>query len=208
VSAWRERGKKLNVAKGECRAINPKQKNKLDRNMRRKYFYMASDIAVTTNEQIWLYNESIDYLEGNGVPQDSEKSFALNAKAAHEGYRNAVLAMGWYYLGGVGVPQDYEKAKKWYKKSARHGEPKAMFSLGRIFYTHRDYSESFLWFNRAVEAGHARSLYWVGKHYWYGQSVVLNKKEAIRLFHLAANKNVIAAKRILKFLSRRELQNT
>ena len=159
---------------------------------------------MTANEQIRLYNQSLDYLQGKGVPEDAGKSFALNSIVAHEGYRHAVLAMGWYYLGGVGVPQDYEKAKKWYRKSARHGEPMAMFSLGRIYYIERDYPESFRWFSIAAEAGHARSLYWIGKHHWYGQSVPQNKKEAMRLFHLAADKKIIAAKRILKFLSRRE----
>ena len=159
---------------------------------------------MTTNEQIWLYNQSIDYLQGKSVPQDSEKSFALNAQAAHAGYRDAILAMGWYYLGGVGVPKDYEKAEKWYRKAARHGEPKAMFSLGRIFYTKQDYTESFIWFSRAAEAGHERSLYWIGRHHWYGQSVPQDRKEAMKLFHLAASKKVVAARRVLKFLSRRK----
>jgi len=159
---------------------------------------------MTTNEQIRLYNQSINYLEGNGVPEDLAKSFALNAEAAHAGYREAILAMGWYYLGGVGVPQDNEKAEKWYRKSARHGEPKAMFSLGRIFYTKRDYAESLLWFRRAAEAGHDRSLYWMGRHHWYGQSVPQDRKEAMRLFHLAASKKVIAATRVVRFFSRRK----
>lgn len=159
---------------------------------------------MTTNEQIRLYNESIDYLQGNKVPQDSEKSFALNAQAANAGYRDAVLAMGWYYLGGVGVPQDYEKAEKWYRKSARHGEPMAMFSLGRIFYSKRDFAESLIWFSRAAKAGHERSIYWIGRHHWYGQSVPQDRKEGLRLFQLAASKQVVAAKRVLKFLSRQK----
>ncbi len=163
---------------------------------------------MTTNEQIWLYNQSLDYLQGKNVPEDAEKSFALNSKAAHGGYREAVLAMGWYYLGGVGVPQDYVKAKKWYRKSARHGEPKAMFSLGRIAYIERDFSESLRWFSRAAEAGHVRSLYWIGKHHWYGQSVPQDRKEAMRLFHLAAGKKVVAARRVLKYLARREHDKT
>jgi TPR repeat protein len=79
-----------------------------------------------------------------------------------------------------------------------------MFSLGRIFYADRDYIESLIWFNRAADAGHARSLYWIGKHYWYGQSVALDRKEAMRFFHLAAAEKVVAARRVLKFLSRRK----
>lgn len=158
---------------------------------------------MTANEQIWLYNQSIDYLEGNKVPQDFEKSFLLNSQAAHAGYRDAILAMGWYYLGGVGVPQDDEMAEKWYRKSARHGEPKAMFSLGRIFYARADYAESLIWFSRAAQAGHERSIFWVGRHHWYGQGVPKDKKQAMRLFHLAASKKVVAARRVVKYLSRR-----
>jgi TPR repeat protein len=158
---------------------------------------------MTTSEQIRLYNESLDYLEGKGVAQDFEKSFALDAQAAQEGYRDAVLAMGWYYLGSFGVPCNHEKAGQWYRKSARRGEPRAMFSLGRIAYMEKDFSESFSWFSRAVDAGHVRSLYWVGKHHWHGQHVPLNTKEALRFFHLAAEKNVLAARRAIKLLSRR-----
>lgn len=159
---------------------------------------------MTTNEKILLYNRSLDYLKGSNAPKDSEKSFALNAQVAQAGFRDAILAMGWYYMGGVGVPRNYELAKKWYRKSARYGEPKAMFSLGRIFYIEQDYAESLIWFRRAAKAGHARSLYWIGKQYWYGQSVLRDRKEAMRHFHLAANKKVIAARRILKFLSRQK----
>jgi len=147
---------------------------------------------------------SVAYLNGKGVPQDVQKSFALNAEVARQGFRDAVLAMGWYYLGGVGVARDYAKAKKWYLRSARHGEPKAMFSLGRIFYMEQDFAASLIWFNRAAEAGHARSIYWIAKHYWYGQGLQEDKKEAVRLFHLAAGQKVIAARRIVKYLSRRK----
>ena len=158
---------------------------------------------MTPGEQRRLYNKSLDYLHGTNSPQDSAKSFALNAEVARHGHRNAVLAMGWYYLGGVGVPQDYEKARKWYRKSARHGEPMAMFSLGRIAYIEQDFPESLLWFRRAADAGHARSPFWIGRHHWYGQGVTEDRKEAVRFFHLAAGKKVLAAIRVLKFLSRR-----
>lgn len=76
--------------------------------------------------------------------------------------------------------------------------------LGRIFYTKQDYTESLIWFNRAAEAGHARSIYWVGRHHWYGQSVPQDRKEAMRFFHVAASKKVVAARRVLKFLARRK----
>jgi hypothetical protein len=57
--------------------------------------------------------------------------------------------------------------------------------------------EIIVWFNRAAEAGHSRSIYWIAKHYWY-------KEEAVRLFHDAAAKKMIAARRIVKYFSRRK----
>ena len=80
----------------------------------------------------------------------------------------------------------------------------AMFSLGRIAYIERDFSDSLQWFTRASQAGHARSLYWIGKHYWYGQGVPQDLKIAMRFLHEAAGKKVLAARRVLKYLSRRE----
>jgi uncharacterized protein len=159
---------------------------------------------METNEQIWAYNQSLDLLQGKNAPQNSEKSFALNAKAADAGHRDAVLAMGWYYIRGVGVKRDSEKAKKWYRKSARHGEPKAMFSLGQIAYCEKDFSDSLIWFKRAAKLNHARSIYYIGRHYWNGQGVERNKKEAMKLFHQAADKKAEEALRLLKFFRKRK----
>ena len=158
---------------------------------------------MNANEQIWAYNQSLNFLQGKSVLQNFEKSFALNLEAANGGYRDAVLAMGWYYLGGVGVERNLEKAKKWYRKSARHGEPKAMFSLGRIARIEQDFKESLAWFNRAASAGHARSFYYIGSQYWHGQGVPQDKKKAMKLFYLAAKKKVKEALRVLKFFSRK-----
>ena len=163
---------------------------------------------MNTNEQIWAYNQSLDFLQGKNTPQDSEKSFALNLKAANGGYRDAVLAMGWYYLGGVGVERNLEKAKKWYRKSARHGEAKAMFSLGRIARIEQDFKDSLAWFNRAASAGHARSLYYIGSQYWHGHGVQQDKKKAMNFFHIAAKKKVKEALRVLKYFSRNKSSKT
>jgi TPR repeat protein len=63
-----------------------------------------------------LYNQSLDYLKGKGVPRDETKAYALNAEAAEFGDRDAVLAMGWFYLNGIGVEQDFDKAEYWYRR--------------------------------------------------------------------------------------------
>jgi hypothetical protein len=168
---------------------------------RNSAFNMTS--SMTSSHLTFLYNESLDLAQGDGVAKDERRAFALNAKAAHGGHSDAVLAMGWFYLNGVGVERDVDQATKWYRKSARRGQPKAMFSLGEIAYYEKDFPAALTWFSRASEAGHVRSLYWLGKLYWRGHGVGQDKKQARRLFHRAASSKVIEAQRVLKFLRRR-----
>ncbi|MGD9161133.1 MAG: tetratricopeptide repeat protein [Desulfobacteraceae bacterium] len=150
----------------------------------------------------YLYNQSLNYLEGNGVTKEEVESFRLNAKAAESGHHDAVLAMGWYYLNGIGVNKDVNEAVYWYKKAARQGEPKAMFSLGQIAYDQHNDIDAMKWFERAFKKNHFRSQYWIGKLYWHGRGVEQDKKKGVQLFNLAAKRKVKKAKRTLKWLSR------
>src|SRR5262245_25531929 len=149
-----------------------------------------------------LYNRSLAYLDGKGVAKDEAKAFSLNAEAAQLRYREAVLAMGWFYLNGVGVERDLEKAQSWYRKSARHGDVRAMFSLGQMAYDQRSYGDALAWFTRAAEKGHPRSLYWLGKLHWHGRGVTQNKRQGMAFFQQAARKKVREAQRTLRFLSK------
>lgn len=150
----------------------------------------------------YLYNESLKYLDGQGVCKDMKEAFRLNAEAAEDGMHDAVLAMGWFYLRGIGVDIDLDESKRWYKKSARQKDPRAMFSLGEIFYDERDYVEALVWFNRAIENGHARSLYWIGMMHWKGRGVPEDKKLANRFFSKAAEKKVDEAQRLFRLRNR------
>ena len=161
------------------------------------------DEGAMADQAVYLYNRSLEFLTGAGVPKDEEKAFRLNADSASLGYGDAVLAMGWFYLNGTGVQRDLALASKWYKKSARKGDPRAMFSLGQMAYDARDFAGALLWFNRAIEKGHARSVFWLGKLYWHGRGVVQDKKRASDLFRKAERKKVREAQRALTWLARR-----
>lgn len=148
-----------------------------------------------------LYNQSLALLEGRDVPKDETRSFAANAQAASMGFRDAVLAMGWYYLNGVGVAQDVDEAKRWYRKSARQREPRAMFSLGQIAHEEGNFEEALEWFRSAKELGHARSTYWIAKLYWRGRGVAEDRRAAEALIQEAASQKDPEARRLLRFLS-------
>jgi uncharacterized protein len=104
--------------------------------------------------------------------------------------------MGWFYLNGVGVERNVERAWKSYRDSARKVDTRAMFSLGQIALNESNYSEALVWFRRASAAGDHRSGYFIGKHYWRGDGVNQDKKEAMRYFHRAASQKVKAAQRV------------
>jgi hypothetical protein len=145
----------------------------------------------------------LECLDGQNAREDPQKSFRLNAQAAESGLHDAVLAMGWFYLNGVGVEQDIEQAKRWYRKSARQGDTRAMFTLWQIACDQRDHVDAMKWFRRAADKGHAKALFCIGKLFWRGHGVPIDKKYAMSLFQKTASEKVQVAQRTLKFLSRK-----
>ncbi len=129
-------------------------------------------------------------------------AFRLNEEAAALGDHDAILAMGWFYNHGVGVDVDDEESRRWYRKAARHGDARAMFSLGAIAFEHDELEPAFRWLSRAVEAGHVGAHYWLGKLYWRGDGVRRDRREALRLFELAAEKKLAVAQRLTTLLPR------
>ncbi len=145
-----------------------------------------------------LYNESLLYLDGKGVPKDVERSFALCAEAASSGHHDAVLAMGWHYDLGVGVGKDVQLAEFWYKKSARQGEAKAMFNLGGMAYDRRDYAEAKVWYERGLAGGHAGSGCGLAKVLWRLAESPRDRRYAVTVLQNAASSNIEEAARLLK----------
>ncbi len=145
-----------------------------------------------------LYNQSLAYLDGDGVPKDERRSFDLCAEAASTGHSDATLAMGWHLLNGVGVEKNLELAEEWYRKSARQGETRAMFSLGQMAYMSRDFGEAKKWFERALATGHARSGCWLAKVLWRSADTPGERRQAIGLLHKSAAENVRDAHRLLR----------
>jgi uncharacterized protein len=147
---------------------------------------------------VGLYNKSLHYLDGIGVPEDSRKAFLLNEESAERGFKEAILAMGWFYLNGVGVEKNLMKAHKWYTLSARQGDVSAMFSLGQMAYDTRDTAEALTWFLRAEKKGHKRSTFWIGKIYWHGRGIEQDKDKAMQYFQKALKQKVAEARRTMR----------
>ncbi len=71
------------------------------------------------------------YGEGEGVPQDWDKSFHWYLLAAHQGYAAAQDNVGRAYYFGKGVDKDIDQAFMWWQKSADAGFIEAQYNLGK-----------------------------------------------------------------------------
>jgi TPR repeat protein len=65
------------------------------------------------------------YLDGKGVPRDTQYAFHWTRAAAEQGLGAAQLQLGVLYVHGDGVTMDYERAIEWVQRAAHQGDPKA-----------------------------------------------------------------------------------
>ena len=91
-----------------------------------KYIRMAAErgYAKAQNQLGYMYEK------GEGVPQDTKKSFDLTMQAAVKGLAAAQSNIGIKYYNGRGVDKDVNQSFIWYKKSADQGLPQAQYNLG------------------------------------------------------------------------------
>jgi TPR repeat protein len=63
----------------------------------------------------------IDYINGEGVPQDEDKATALAQKAANQGYAPGEFVLGIDYTIGRGIAEDDNLGKVWIQKAHDQG---------------------------------------------------------------------------------------
>ena len=72
---------------------------------------MAADQGDTNA----IYNLGVMFINGQGVPQNYEKTFELFTRAAYKGSPQAAYGLGILYAKGWGTPVDDIKAYAWFK---------------------------------------------------------------------------------------------
>ncbi|TKA63943.1 hypothetical protein B0A49_10399 [Cryomyces minteri] len=142
-----------------------------------------------------------------GLEVDTKEAFALYQAAAKAGhapsaYRTAVCCEMGPEEGG-GTRKDPQKAVQWYTRAASLGDPPAMYKIGMIqlkglLGQPRNLSVAVSWLKRAAERADAENphaLHELGLLYSSPpphsgpekDRIVVNEKEANRLFHEAAS---------------------
>ena len=130
-------------------------------------FYLASD-CIKKKE----YESALSYL-ANGVNQEHIPSIRL-------------LAI--MHLNGYGVPKDSEAAIKLYLKAIELGDDKSIDTVARIYYSLKDYSNSFKYFELGANIGNLDSIYHLGLSYAKGLGVKQDFSLAVKYYEIGANK--------------------
>ncbi len=68
-----------------------------------------------------LYKMANQYMRGDGVPQNHDKSLEYLTEAAENGHAEAQFNLGAMYINGVGFSQDLEKGISWLRKAKENG---------------------------------------------------------------------------------------
>ena len=102
-------------------------------------------------------NIGIMYLDGRGVPQDTQEAVRYLTMAASSGSARGQNSLGALYRTGKGVPQDFVLARRWFTASANQGDSAGMYNLGLMFELGQgmkaDLPRAYAWYALAAEQG-------------------------------------------------------
>ena len=128
-----------------------------------------------------------------------EEAFEKYRVLAERGSLIAQLLLGWMYHAGKGVDQNLEEAEKWYRKAAVTNSPEGQFYLATLHRTKRQYQQAIDWFEKSASQGYSPAIYLLGKLYYVGEGVAVNKDKAFEYFERAAQEGHLFVRRNIAY---------
>jgi S1-C subfamily serine protease len=152
--------------------------------------------------QCWL---GLDYLNGQGVPQDFTEAMKWLLKAAEKGNAPAQHNIGFMYANGYGVKKDLVEAFKWYEKAADQHFSGAEFEIGAAYYNGdgvpQDFVEAVKWFEKSSDQGFMLAENNLANCYYNGEGVPKDYVEAYKWYDLALAQGLGAAQTNLSLVA-------
>ena len=143
-------------------------------------------------------------LTGQGVIKNEEEAYIWFKKAAEQGNAEAQYKLGNCYLTGQGITKNEEEAHLWFKKAVEQGNETAKKKLNEIedlkrrkisdteFKLATDYQNSgntllaIEHYEKAASLGSAEAQLNLGRMYFYGKGVKIDKRKAGEWYRKAA----------------------
>lgn len=186
----------------------------LDKDSKKAFFFVLKSAQAGSAEGQLAVARM--YANGRGVEKDREAAFQWYHRAADNGNAAAMRSLGLQYDIGGGVEKDIVQAAYWYEKAADAGNLDATADLGQIYQNgeagrKKDLAEALRLYRIAADRGNANGLYRLARLYQWGDGVLQDRDEAIRLYRLAAAESVVARINLkaigVPFFDAKEIQN-
>jgi len=140
------------------------------------------------NSSIALYNLSIMYHNGEGVPKDVKKSFELAHRSSQLGYADAQ----YHCANTLKAEKKGSEAVFWYKKAIRSGSLSAVNALASMYYegklVKKHLSMAIRLWKIAVEKGNPAASYNCAYRYLDGVGLRQDYCNALHLFRLSVER--------------------
>lgn len=134
-----------------------------------------------------LYEQGINYLQGNGIKKDVRQAFELFTKSHELGYPNATYMLGCCYHQGIGTFENKELAVQFFHKAEETGAvPYAAYYLGICYEERQQHQTAFNWFKKAVDVGYTEAHLKLGRYYETGLGGWKNESKAFQHYSDAA----------------------
>lgn len=125
-----------------------------------------------------MYELAKLYLDGSGVPKNTDKGVALLEQAIKLGNPDAMFKLAVLYKEGRGVVPDKLKAVELFTQAAHKNLPAAQYNLGVTFaegeVVKQDYFQARYWYERAAANNYTLAMYNLALLYYEGLGTAKN----------------------------------
>ncbi|MBF0352500.1 MAG: sel1 repeat family protein [SAR324 cluster bacterium] len=151
-----------------------------------KWYQRAAEKGVVEGQKKLGYL----YLNGLGVPRESETAFKWYQLAAQAGDPEAQNSLGVLYQYGNGVTLNYPQALFWYIKATDQGNPDAQSNLGYMYLNgyvvKKDPKTALSLFLKAADQGNSLAFAYIGYCYQMGYEVSKDDIKAVEWYRKSA----------------------
>lgn len=130
------------------------------------------------------------------TPAQAVRTFA---ELAEHGSALSMQYLGCSYRDGIGVAKNLQIAEEWFRKAAEKGLARAHYSLGRLYFDNERYGDARQEFESAATGGFVPAVHFLGRIYYFGLGVPLDKLRGRSLLETASRWGCVYAKAILAY---------
>ena len=181
-----------------------------DYKIQKRCFDIARKVFELTENKTFLAILADHYFKGFGVTKDINKGLKFYEEVANSDFnlaRSAQDMLGIYYGAEDSPVKDEFKEEYWLKKAALNGSAFSQYYYAKLLKNQGKVKESVHWYKKAAYNGNLDAKYKLVNLLREGYPVGIDRKEAYKLLHEAAEQDFAPAFQELSFYYKEDGNN-